>query len=295
MEENEKNEVINDNENVIGVVEDKKKTHKLFVLVLILIIIVLLGYIGYDKLYVNKVVNEDNNSSNVNNVQDKPVSNENAESKRELTEEQKDDMLKTVGLTENGLERLSTEAVLEAQLGEGEYTDLRGLAITFIRLDAGTYLTSDFDVNLKKEIIALSPYSNLGDLYEVENEDHYCFPGSGHCLTITEDDYKIVAKNYGFSLNPDTVFNKNNGEYENGKYLIQAAGTIFSPNKVEDKISFGLGDKEAYINYDVKLVPVGNEVGNEYDSTIINKNITYTFKLDGNNEYNLYQIKVVNK
>lgn len=275
----------NNKENLIGVVEDKKKTNIIFVLVLAVIIVGLLGYIGYDKLYANKVVNEDNN------VQDKPVSNENAESKRELTEEQKADMLKTVGLTENGIERLSTEAVLEAQLGEGEYTDLRGLAITFIRLGAGTYLTSDFDVNLKKEIIALSPYSNLGDLYEVENEDHYCFPGSGHCLTITEDDYKIVAKNYGFSLNPDTVFNKNNGEYDNGKYLIQTAGTVFSPDKVEDKISFGLGDKEAYINYDVKLVPVRNE----YDSTIINKNITYTFKLDGNNEYNLYQIKVVNK
>ncbi len=291
MEEKDKNEIIDSNENVIGVVEDKKKTHKLFVLVLTLIIIALLGYIGYDKLYANKVVNENNNSSNANNVQDKPVSNENAESKRELTEEQKADMLKTVGLTENGVERLSTEAVLEAQLDEGEYTELRGLAITFIRLGAGTYLTSDFDVNLKKEIISLSPYSNLGDLYEVENEDHYCYPGSGHCLTITEDDYKIVAKNYGFSLNPDTVFNKNNGEYDNGKYLIPTAGTIFVPNKVEDKISFGLGDKEAYINYDVKLVPVRNE----YDSTIINKIITYTFKLDGNNEYNLYQIKVVNK
>ncbi|MBE6158808.1 MAG: hypothetical protein E7159_03185 [Firmicutes bacterium] len=290
MEEKEKIEIVDSNENVIGVVEDRKKTPKIFVLVLTLIIIALVGYIGYDKLYANKVVNEDNNSS-VNNVQDKPVSNENAESKRELTEEQKADMLKTVGLTENGLERLSAEAVLEAQLGEGEYTDLRGLAISFIRLGAGTYLTSDFDVNLKKEIIALSPYSNLGDLYEVENEDHYCYPGSGHCFTITEDDYKIVAKNYGFSLNPDTVFNKNNGEYDNGKYLIQTVGTFFSPNKVEDKISFGLGDKEAYINYDVKLVPVKNE----YDSTIINKNITYTFKLDGNNEYNLYQIKVVNK
>ena len=284
----EKDKIVDSNENVIGVVEDKKKTHKIFVLVLILIIIALVGYIGYDKLYANKVVNEDNNSS-VNNNKIKPIEDK---SKKEFIDSDKNEVLSIIGLTENGYKRMDEDSCLEFGIDTEciNYSWL-DVASKFIGLDEGLTYAKDINIDLKKEIIYTSPLST--DYFETveayENESHYCHAGAGYCKALSQDNYAKVARRYGFNVNGKTIFSER--EIDNGLYLFNYGGTIINPARISDSITINARNDEVEVKYDVKIEFISNAFG----AKNINKRIVYSFKLDNNNEYDLYQIRVVNK
>ena len=199
-------------------------------------------------------------------------------------------MLEIIGLTENGVERISKDKLKDYGLSNGEYYDASGFAMIFLRQEAGTFLTSELSIDDKKEIIQRSKLSKLGDL-EGEKDGDYCYAGSGHCDTITEENYKKVAKKYGFSLNPKTVFDSISQDYKTKVYLMVQSAYITILNKVYDSLEFDAKDDEAYIIYDFTFDPVSSDV----NSKRMSKKITFIFKQDEDKKYNLYKMNVVNK
>lgn len=294
MEENEKNEVINNNENVIGVVEDKKKTSKIFVLVLTLIIIALVGYIGYDKLYANKNVNTNNdnintNSGNVNNE----VENSDVEVKKELDEKTKKEILTLIGLTENGLERMKDEDIIADGLPSGDYAYCYGnnLSSTFFGINAGTYKIDQLDIDIKKNIVRYGAQTlGLMDKFVIpEGEDVTCTAGS-YCDAITEDNFNKVIKKYTISGNIKDYFDEYEWQKKDNYYLYMMSGYISIPCTISDSISYEVYDNKIEVIYDIKQEEVEDSMGYK-----LNKKITYTFRATNDSSYSLSQVKVEEK
>ncbi len=282
----------NNNDNLVGVVGEKKKTNKMLVLVLVLIIVGLLGYIGYDKLYANKEVNKDNEVKSTNS----DVKSNSETVNKELDDQTKDELLKIIGLTEDGYKKLSTQEVKEHELdASSEWIDFSAYNIInyFLGLSDGVYTVNDLDEEAKLKIIEYAPIAKdkLIGLNTKDENDNICQNGADSCLGITPDTYSYVAKKYGFSLDAATVFT--NGTATNlydGKYyiLIPYTGVMFNPSKIKDSVKFSDSNDSYYVVYDINLSFVSH-------NTPSNKDINQTIKFKFDKDKNLVSFEVVNK
>ena len=271
-------------ENIIN-----KKNNIIIILVLILIIFGLCGYIIYDKFVSNSKIDNLEQMDNISNEEKK-------EENDVIDEDVKKELLSLIGLTENGLERTYDEYC--ENLGNNEKcVDFNhiGNASIFINLGNGVINPNDIDDNLKKEIIfttTVSEFQDYMDKVSSESDDHYCAVGATFCYGLTQNNFAKIAKRYGFSQNGMDLFD--NQEIDQGYYLYRPHAYAIDPNKVTDKLMFELNDDNSIdIIYNIKadLSEINNKFYNKQD---YEKEIIYTFKIN-NNEYDLFQIKVVNK
>ena len=305
MEENNNNEQVEQtqsNESFVGIVEDKKKTSNVVVVILVLIIVGLLGYIGYDKLYASNKVNTNiNNSGNVNNeptnnsgnVNNEPTNNSGSETKKELDSATKKELLSLIGLTENGLEKMTEEDVKGDELPSGNYAYCFGnnLSATFFRIKKGTYEINNLDMDTKKNIVRWGAHA-LGLMDNImipEDEEVTCTAGSS-CDGITESNFNKVIKRYNITGNVKDYFNEYDWQKRGDHYVYLMSGYISVPCSITDNLTFEEHDNSVDVIYDIKQDEVNDSNGYH-----LNKKITYSFRANADGNYSLYQVKVEEK
>lgn len=276
------NEVMESNVNVSNNNVPKKSKGPIIVIILLLIIIAGLGtfiYLKKDVLFNNNINTNNTNTNNTSNNENSKETKD--DTKKEITDNVKKELLKIVGLTENGYKRLDEETIRELELTGKDYADLSHYNVgkVFIFLDEGNYNSNDLPTDVKKDIIKIVGFSE--GLMKWINEDTFS-------AAISQDNYKKIAKKYGFSEDGKTIFSNN--EFENGYFLYMADGIIFVPYKIDDSVTFDSSENDIKLIYNVKLSDIDDK--NPDPDKNLNKKITFSFKQNTDNEYYLYNIDV---
>lgn len=196
----------------------------------------------------------------------------------DITDEDKKETLAIVGLTEEGVSKLSKETLESLDITEGSYADIGWLTLAGkFFLEPGEYLTTDLSIDDKMLILVCASSSyHIG--FDVQVDDAH--------VGLSDSDYKKLAKKYNFSENAFTIFDKNT-QYKNGYYLFGVTGATLNLVKVEDKISFNKTNSGLIINYSAKI-------GDTSSGNYSNRTYKYTFRKNSDDSYYLYKINVTN-
>ncbi len=277
------------------------KKSKKGIIVIILLLLIIAGLCTFIYMKKDVLFNSGNNTNENNNVSDDNTNNNQTNVKQtnnQVPPEVKADILKTIFLTENGVERMSTEEISKYSkeikkelIGTDYYDDVFGMNPFFdngfedfdFKIDGGEKRISELNADSKKYLIwnYAIKYKMYGH-YEPTNENHPCRSGTGECWTLSEDNYKKIAKKYGISENGQTIFPAN--EYENGMYLYFPAGSLGSISKITDKLDIYKNNNDIIVKYDIKLNWVID------NSVALNETIKYTFKQNTEGDYYLYSV-----
>ena len=228
-----------------------------------------------------------NNNNNINNNSN--ISSN--ESYIDTNVENKEEILKIIGLTEYGYERLNDDLKNQYKLSGDNYIDYNfyDIAKIFMDLSAGEYQVKDIGKEAINNLIHNYAIKNGIEINNIEMDaksGSVCDSIFG-CFVINEENYKKIAALYNLSENPSDVLPK----YED-KYVLKSLATIDNPHQIKDSITMKNVSDGVEVKYDVNL-----EIVEEYKDNGGKLNKTITFNLKKNNEGNYYldKIKVEDK
>ena len=156
------------------------------------------------------------------------------------------------------------------------------LLTQFILYNANGVINDKLDAN-EKSLLVYYYAKNTDMLIDITDDiNGYCSKEEP-CKGISYSDFIIIEKVYGITNDPMMLFQKE--RMYNGYYLYK--NTSIETNNIINQSDF----KAEYFGNDIILTGdiVIQELGT---SEVENKKITYTFKLDRNNDYYLYSVSV---
>ena len=253
-----------------------KKTVILYSIIIIGIIYIILLFSG--------VISFKNNNETINNGGSNiSIIDEKVENKEEI--------LKIIGLTEKGYRRLSDDLKTQYNLSGDNYIDYNtyDIAKIFIDLSAGEYQVKDIDKESLNKLIFNYASENGIEIENVElngNKNHPCY-NDGGCSGIREENYKLIASVYNLSENPSDVLQK-----YGDLYVIKSFGTVDNPHEINDSITIKNVNDGVEVKYSVRLKKIEDKIPNGVD---FNKNIIFTLKKNPEGKYYLDKIIVEEK
>lgn len=116
---------------------------------------------------------------------------------------------------------------------------------------------------------------------EVDGSEYsLCYDGSGSCRAIEIDDFKLIAKKYGITVDPTTLFPKE--QIYNNKVLYTLGG-FANEYTINHNVTANYSGNDIVLTDNISKV----HVDTKQETKLV---VTYTFKLDAENNYYLYSV-----